>query len=182
MWWHHKKVALTPVESLGLLEGELARVVGRALSLGEEYEAPHTARKCLAVTSSIEQTSRGGLTGSNAGARTNTKGPDLVARFAVDDGSGTIVVTPQSIKLEIELHSVSGDPNAPPQFGASTINRELGSLGMGERAHRNLHEGVLAAGDLVAIIGHVKRTGDAWELVATETEPLIVSTHADQLV
>jgi hypothetical protein len=183
MWWHHKKVALTPVDELGLLEGELARVVGRAVSLGEELETPHTAKKCLAVCSSMGQIS----IGSDAGLPT-VKGPDLVVRFSVDDGAGRIIVSPQAIKLEIALEVVldkrSGpwaDPNAAPRFGASIINRELGSMG-NPGARTLVEEGVVAAGDLVAIIGRVKKTEEGWELVAANKEPLIISTHPDQLV
>ena len=184
MWWHHKKVALTPVDELGLLEGELARVVGRAVSVGEELETPYTAKKCLAVCSSMEQVS----IRANDGGLPTVKGPDLVVRFAVDDGAGRIIVSPQAVELEIALEVVvdrrSGpwaDPNAAPRFGASIINRELGAMG-NAGARTIVQEGVLAAGDLVAIIGHVKKAADGWELVAANKEPLIISTHADRLV
>ena len=189
MWWHHKKIALVQTDELGLLEGELARVVGRAVSLGAELEATHTGRKCLAVRSTMEQHGSG-LTGSAGGVMPRLDGPELVVRFAVDDGTGRVVVAPQAIKLELELEGVSdprtrpgAEPNAAPRFGASIINRELRNLGArGDASQLSLCEGVLVAGDMVAIIGRVKKLGEGWELVAAPGEPLIVSTHPDQLV
>jgi hypothetical protein len=185
MWWHHKLVARTLIDELPLIEGELARVVGRAVSLGEELETPHTARKCLAVCSSIEQVV---IWSSSTDGGPRVKGPDLLVRFAVEDGAGRIVVRPQALELELELEVVldersgpSADPNRAPQFGASIIKRELDSVGT-EGARNMCREGVLAAGDVVAIIGRVERCGDGWELVGAAGEPLIVSTHAAQLV
>ena len=189
MWWHHEKVALIQIDELGLLEGGLARVVGRAVSLGAELEATHTGTKCLAVCSTMEQHGSG-MTGSRSGVMPRLDGPELVVRFAVDDGTGRVVVAPQAIKLELELKGVSdprsgpgADPDAAPRFGASIINRELRHLGAsGDASQLSLREGVLVAGNMVAIIGHVQKLDAGWELVAAPGEPLIVSTHPDQLV
>ncbi len=189
MWWHHEKVASVQVDELGLLEGGLARIVGRAVSLGAELEATHTGTKCLAVCSTMEQHGSG-VTGSCGGVMPRLDGPELVVRFAVDDGTGRVVVAPQAIKLELELRGVV-DPrsnpgaaaSAAPRFGASIIDRELRNLGAsGDASRLSLREGVLVAGDRVAIIGHVQKLGEGWELVAAPGEPVIVSTHPDQLV
>ncbi|MFT3697759.1 MAG: GIDE domain-containing protein [Kofleriaceae bacterium] len=189
MWWHHEQpVPLARIDELGLLEGQIARVVGRAVGLGEDVEAPYSMRKCFAVTSRMDLMPPA-MTADRTGGVQSVDGPVMLVKFAVEDGAGRIVVDPDAVKLELALHVALdkhevawGGLDAKPAFGASIINRELDAIG-GTGGMRIALEGVIAPGDLVAIIGRVQRAGDSWELVPPDDEkPVIISRHPEQLV
>ena len=177
MWWHKKVVAHVKIGEL--VEGTHARVIGNTVSQGDDVSGPHTGTLGLASKAWIYMPGHGGVSGEQAKV-------ERAARFAIQDGTGTVVIANDHVTVDIEAHIVNMTPPEKPAFGASIIAREAGYggglYGSGVGSVVNYHEGMVVAGDIVAVIGIVTRGADgALVLAGTEKEPLVISTNSKQL-
>jgi len=182
MWWHQNKVPLCRVDELALLEGQLARVVGRATPSGELLAAPYTRRSCIAAASMLEMV--GSAVGHGGNSSNKVSGVDLASSFVLDDDSGlvAVLVSVSTIHLELDLESVIQRPSADdrPLFGANIVAHEIREAG-GEWSHHS--EALIVAGDVIAAIGLVRKAeAGGYELVGTADKKLILTKHAEQLV
>jgi hypothetical protein len=172
MWWHAKRVEHVKIGQL--VDGAHVRIIGNAVKHGDDVSGPHTGKVGLAATGWIYM--------SGLGAAAVQSKVERAARFAVEDGTGMIMIANEHITLDLEDHIVimPTEGDAKP-FGASVIARDAG-IRSGGGGVINYHEGLLHPGDIVAVIGTVAHDANgALTLIGTEKDPIVISTSTKQL-
>ncbi|MGE5182798.1 MAG: hypothetical protein ACM31C_12075 [Acidobacteriota bacterium] len=153
--------AVRRVRIADLVEGQRARVVGTAVSVGETVDAPHSGTKCLAC--------RAWQYSADYNYRPPPDDVRLV-RFQVRDDSGTIEVSVKHAKLQLQGHEIDGQANP---IGNHLLH------------HAGIHvwEDRLATDDQVAVTGFALRRNDgALYLAGSDDSPLTISNKDDALV
>jgi hypothetical protein len=141
----HKAVAIKDAP-----EAALVKIVGTVSTIGEPLEAPLSGQPCAAWMVSIEEI------GSEGGLRTVLE--DVECRpFYIDDGTGKALVRPSAPRLSLVLVTV-----LQSQTHAETAERLQDYLENRAREKAPFHtfqrplqarEGIVEAGELVAVIG-----------------------------
>jgi hypothetical protein len=175
MWWHRKKAGHVAVREL--VDGVRARVVGRAAAVSDgSLGAPYTGRSCLAFKAHL-------FTFTYGTSYSNHLGAENAVVFDVTDDTGRVRVVGPSWRVELEEHVVTpnttvGDAHRP--FGLGVLVRHANpdaALPTGT----TFHEGLLQVGELVAVTGTARRSGDGWELVSSAGEFVLISSDPRQL-
>jgi hypothetical protein len=141
--------------------GARVRVEGCAVPRGGDVEAPYSGRTGLAVVS------------ATVDEHQLDRRRELVAPFAVDDGTGVIDVDVAHVSIELPTVEVAA-PLPARGFGAKFLSRHEPM-----RPTWTHVEGVVTAGDRVCVVGTAQRAADGTlALVGTARSPVLITARA----
>lgn len=139
-------------------EGQVVKVVGRLRALEPEpLSAPLSGRPCVYHEVIVEQQVS---SGKSSHWKTLIQRSECHREFAIDDGTGTIVVpaTAATVVLHMDANFRSGVLNdPPPELEAFLARHGESSQGWVFNKTLRYREGVLEEGEQVAAVGVVRK-------------------------
>lgn len=145
-----------------MAEGERGRIEGQALTLDQQLEAPLSRRKCLCwqVRVEVYSASRASSDLGTGGWRQVVDESSAVD-FLVEDASGRALVRSAGANASIDADAYYGDGAIEDEQTTPELVEFMRSWGQTTEGRQlRYEEGIVAAGDVVEVVGRGRREPD----------------------